>query len=114
MKKIVINACYGGFSLSDAAILQAREWGCQWAIDNPVVGERYQDGSIKHDNMRDFNNPDVERDDEYLVRLVEEMGSKACTRYSKLRIVEIPDDVKWTIDEYDGMESVEEEHRSWR
>lgn len=48
-----------------------------------------------------------------LIKIVEEMGDKASDKLSKLRIIEIPDDVKWEIEEYDGMEWVSEKHRIW-
>ena len=32
---------------------------------------------------------------------------------AELRVIKIPDDVKWYIDEYDGMEWVAEIHRTW-
>lgn len=90
--KIVINRCYGGFGLSPEAILKYTE----------LKGIEYNDfiGS--------------ERNDPILVQLVEEMGSKSCANFSKLKIVEIPDDVEWQIAEYDGSEWVEEKHRTWR
>ena len=55
----------------------------------------------------------IERDDANLVRVVEALGEEADGRCAKLKIVEIPDNVEWVIDEYDGFESVEESHRSW-
>jgi hypothetical protein len=33
--------------------------------------------------------------------------------YAKLKIVEIADDVDWEITNYDGLETVEEKHRTW-
>ena len=33
--------------------------------------------------------------------------------YAELKIVEVPDDVVWEIDEYDGLESISEVHRRW-
>jgi len=33
--------------------------------------------------------------------------------YANLKIVEIPDDVNYYISDYDGMEAVEEAHRTW-
>jgi len=48
-----------------------------------------------------------------LVACVEALGSEANGRFAKLSIVEIPDDVEWEIDEYDGIEQVHEKHRSW-
>jgi len=27
--------------------------------------------------------------------------------------VEVPDDVVWTIENYDGMETIHEKHRTW-
>ena len=32
---------------------------------------------------------------------------------STLKIIEIPDDVDWIIEEYDGNEWVAEKHRTW-
>ena len=54
------------------------------------------------------------RDDPFLVQAVEELGEKANTKISDLKIVEIPDDVEWEIQEYDGSEWVAEKHRVWR
>ena len=34
-------------------------------------------------------------------------------KFSYLKIVEIPDDVEWEIDDYDGIETIHEVHRSW-
>ena len=61
-----------------------------------------------------FSERDIPRDDSVLVAIVEEMGEKANNRYSFLRVVEIPDDVDWYIEEYDGDEWVAERHRTWR
>lgn len=53
------------------------------------------------------------RDHPLLVRLVQEMGEAANDRYAKLRVVEIPDDVDFQIEEYDGNEHIAEKHRVW-
>jgi len=92
MQKIVINACFGGFGLSKKAL----------ALYNKRSG-----------GAHDYSS-DILRDCPHLVRLVEEMGVKAGSTYSQLRIVEIPDDVEWQIEEYDGSEWVAEKHRVWR
>jgi hypothetical protein len=92
MQKIVINACFGGFGLSKKAL----------ALYNKRSGSAH-----------DYTG-DILRDCPHLVRLVEEMGEKAGSSHSRLRIVEIPDDVEWQIEEYDGSEWVAEKHRTWR
>lgn len=84
--KIVINACFGGFGLSEKAVKLLEEKGCDRR---------------------------VERNDPRLVEVVEQLGDEANDRFSKLKVVEIPDDIDWNIDEYDGWESVEEKHRKW-
>jgi hypothetical protein len=91
--KIVINCCHGGFGLSDAAMA---EYTKIKGIDDPH-SHYYR----------------IDRDDPVLVQLVEEMGDTANNRYSELKVVEIPDDVKWTVEEYDGQEWVAEVHRTW-
>ena len=48
-----------------------------------------------------------------LVWVVEELGRAANGRFAKLKIVEVPDGIEWEIDEYDGVESVHEKHRTW-
>jgi hypothetical protein len=33
--------------------------------------------------------------------------------FAELKVVEIPDDVQWQIEEYDGKEWIAEKHRTW-
>lgn len=54
------------------------------------------------------------RDDPFLVQAVEELGGDSGTKISALKVIEIPDDVDWEIEEYDGSEWVSEKHRTWR
>jgi hypothetical protein len=56
---------------------------------------------------------DLKRDDPILIQVVKELGKEANGSCAELEIVEIPDGINWEIDEYDGMERVEEAHRSW-
>jgi hypothetical protein len=41
------------------------------------------------------------------------MAHLANGSFSRLKIVEIPDGVEWTIQEFDGNEWVAEKHRTW-
>ena len=157
--KIVINACYGGFSLSLAGIkrfaeLKGREcyFFSQAGFDgNYTLVEDPYDPSVRsrmflsafdiknptevifggnHKRWNELTNKergkqnklyrkhsigmrDPERNDPDLIKVVEELGEKANGECAKLKIVEIPDGIEWEISEYDGIESVEEKHRSW-
>jgi len=93
IRKIVINKCYGGFGLSEAAERAYKELA---GITDP-----------------DWYHREVARDDPYLVRVVEDLGEKADGSFANLKIVEIPADVNWEIGEYDGVEWVAEVHRTW-
>lgn len=109
--KVVISTCYGGFGLSRKAILRLRELDCQAAKDEVLDGELYKNGKLCeyfHGHMRN-----IDREDPHLVQVVEEMGREADGYYASLKIVEIPDDIKWSIEEYDGMEWVSENHQTW-
>ena len=89
--KIVINTIHGGFSLS------------------PKASQRYKERTGKTIGAY----PDIERNDPDLVAVVEELGDRACGSWSRLKVVDVPDDVDWYIEEYDGKEHVAEQHRRW-
>jgi hypothetical protein len=95
--KIVINTCHGGFSLSE----KAQKLFCRYSM---IEWKNWQE---------DWSYYDIKRDDQYLVRVVEELGDDVNGRFSELKVVDIPDDVEWQIDEYDGLEWVAEKHRIW-
>ena len=91
MPKVVINTCYGGFQLSKEAetILKFR---------NVDVHNLYDCDLRQH--------PDV-------IDVVQSLGALANGPYSELKIIEVPDGVRWHIAEYDGCEWVAEDHRKW-
>ena len=94
MRKIVINAGYGGFRLSEAAE--------HFVLRDARSG--YLDGSLylhRH------------RDNAVLVDCVDKLGKGASGPSAYLAIVEIPADIEWKIFENDGYEWVAEAHRTW-
>jgi len=93
IRYVVINIDWGGFGLSDEAEARYKEL-------TGIADE-------------DFTYYDIERDDPYLVQIVREMGMDANGTYASLKIVEIPGDVEWQVDEHDGREWVAEKHRTW-
>ena len=55
-----------------------------------------------------------DRSNPLLVQVVEELGSEvASSRMAELAVVEIPDGVEYEIDDYDGIETIHEKHRTW-
>lgn len=88
--KVVINKCYGVFGLSEKAY---KYLGIEW----DGYGYGFSD---------DRTNPE-------LIECIESIGEEANGRYADLKVVEIPDDVEWEIEEYDGIEWVSEKHRTW-
>jgi hypothetical protein len=110
--KVVINSDYGGFNLSDEATeLYAKYKGIGLRKEErdpgSVLGADYYVGTEW------FNYREIPRNDEELVRVVSELGEKANGFCASLKIVDIPVDVQWTIEEYDGNEWVAEKHRTW-
>lgn len=96
-QKIVINTCHGGFSISKVA----SDLYCAFA------GVTEADRAAWYDR-------DIARDDPVLIQVLERLGANECSgKYAALRIVEVPDGVKWTVEEYDGKEWVAEVHRTW-
>lgn len=83
--KVVVNNCFGGFRLSQAAFRMLDE------INAPK----------DRDEVYYFDN----RHDSDLVHVVGTLGQEASGESSKLKIVDWPD-VPYKIDEYDGWEKV--------
>ena len=114
--KIVINSSYGAFGLSDEAhtlyaklkgynLIKAECFGYQTFFKNEVKDENLVDDWI------------FDRSDPDLVKVVETLGEKSGHgKRCKLKVVEIPDGIKWYIDnrEQGGGEFIAEEHRTWR
>jgi len=53
------------------------------------------------------------REDQDLINTVKDLGTEANGTCANLKIVEIPNDINYVIDEYDGFETIDEAHRSW-
>ena len=104
--KIVINGCYGGFGISKKCAERMAELGDEQCRE--VIAEIEKTHGKWYSNFYSGgrNNP-------ILVQDVEELGEVANGDYAELVVVEIPDGVEWEIDEYDGIEKIDEVHRSW-
>lgn len=138
--KIVINRKFGGFGLSHAAYEKLIEYGIptrpykqqKRGDDGLYLPEPANDGEVIFDSRVDegdglpalhslrgtpYWDSWIRRDEgrahPLVVRVVEELGEAASGRFADLAVVEIPDGVDWEIDEYDGMETIHEKHRSW-
>jgi len=128
MTKIVYNACYGGFSVSHAAVMRYAEikgitlytqkkygfthyYLCPPEEYDRINAEEQANpvspGRFIRSNEMYFSDRDFERTDPILVQVVEELGDAANGSCAKLRITEVPAGTLYRIDEYDGFESVE-------
>jgi hypothetical protein len=115
--KIVYNACYGGFSLSEAAMrLYAEKKGLPFYVwkDPADLTKQYftadPSGMTEIDNEFDekysLYEHDFKRTDPVLVEVVEELGDKANGSYAKLCMIALPAGTKYRLEEYDGFETV--------
>lgn len=131
--KIVYNACYGGFGLSDKAIRRYAEikritlypednskydFTTYWTKpqeerDNILSSEEFMRASM--DQRQESNEAydsavleprEIERTDPALVQVVEELGKYANSRFSDLQIETLEKGQKYVIDEYDGLETI--------
>lgn len=93
--KVVINKCYGGFSLSIDVIAEYKR--------------RKGSSNYIHPSVYDLS-----RNDKDLIAAIEGVGlERSAGPHASLKIVEIPDDIEWDIEEHDGIEWVAEERRTW-
>lgn len=141
-QEIVINAKHGGFGLSDAAVRRYAELKGltlypekgkyfnlsgydYWVAPITERGGILSDEEFHKASLEDRGRSneayrkvhllpkEIRRDDADLIKVVKELGSSANGKFAKLQIVEIPDEVDWRIEQYDGFEHVAEVHRTW-
>jgi hypothetical protein len=111
--KVAINKQHGGFGLSDKAfekLLELRGIEFEKCENNDYYIKGHLDDNNHFISPYDHYSP---RNDENLISVIEEFGVEANGWAASLKIVEIPNDVEWQIDEYDGWEWVAEKHRIW-
>jgi len=143
VRYVVINTQHGGFGLSPKGIERYLEikglayWPQQNERFGSLIGPTYwlvpkdqqmsePDAETWHAmttterqqynhlyEQQVFSDRDLDRDDTVLVQVVRELGEAANSRFSNLKVVEIPADVEWQIEEYDGREWIAEKHRTW-
>lgn len=112
-RKIVINTSYEDFCVSHAAFLRLRELGQKDALAEVDLGAYWPQAAAPQEPSLNRCGRGIPRDDQHLVRVVEELGRRANGHAAALKVVEIPSDVRWTIEKVGGQERVSEEHRSW-
>jgi hypothetical protein len=119
--KVAINTCFGGFGISNEAFekllarkgVEYQKVPAKFAIRGddsdyylagvPTSDDTYISAYDYYENRADVD----------LIAVIEELGEKANGWAAEIAIVDIPDDVQWHIHEYDGLEHVAENHRTW-
>ena len=100
--KVVINKTYGGFSVTKEVFKELN-------IKRNGYGFLHsKDFGIDSKNSYQY------RTDNRLIKAIQKIGEEASSGdHTELRVISIPDDVEWDIEEYDGAEWVAEAHRCW-
>ena len=89
--KVAYNTCYGGFGLSDEAMVLYEDLRRRLTLSS---GECVHNFGSRHDPL--------------LLEVIDRLGEKANGKYCRIKITEIPDEYAscYQIKEYDGMERV--------
>ena len=141
--KVSINKCHGGYCFSDEATLELLKRGSPVVKLTPydkyygstfeaMISEKEKADKIAKDKaMWSRMNHGVvytddgvvssadrydsgSRHDPILIALIEEWGGKRVSgKCADIQIVEIPDGIKYEIEEYDGREHIAEAHSTW-
>lgn len=107
MVRIILSTSVSGFWFSKIGLKRLAELGYEEAkeyIDSPdeVDGVLYYYGGIN-----------IDRDNPLLLQLVDELGD-SMLEDGKVVVIEIPDDVDWIVDQYEGgQEFIREKSRHW-
>ncbi len=136
--KVVINVQFGGFGLSNKAVMRYAELkGMElypfisktcWDVHRKVYGknpELEEAMFVSYSTVPVVNGEDapegtyftptwdIQRDDPTLISVIGELKKKANGKHATLKVIKIPDGVEWEVEEYDGYEHIAEKHRTW-
>ncbi len=120
--KIVINNCFGGYSLSAKVQTKLIKLGVLVYDSFETVPNKETSlylikkdkDKFNFDNTNYWDNSDEHRTNPILIQAIEEVGlKKSSGMFAELKIIDLPDDVNYQINDYDGHESIHEQHRSW-
>lgn len=136
--KVILNKCYGGFGVSQEAYeLYAKKKGIELfaykleIVSGKPIYKKTDTGSsiFAITFTKDFGDyidlsdgiskkycldlRSNHREDPVLIEVVEELGDRANSPFSKLVVVNIPDDMEYEIDEYDGVEMLHQKVEKW-
>lgn len=115
-KYIVINKQHGGFGLSrEAQLAYLERSNIPYKLvdrDDRHSTQRY--GPHIMVNGQHWYDKMIHRDDPVLVEIVREFGEAGWGEHAALKVIRIPADVDWVIEDYDGKEWVAEVHRIWQ
>lgn len=136
--KVILNKCFGGFHLShEAHMLYAKKKGLTlypyvldystdtyYYTNNPENENEYTihyftknyGDTISFKDAKDeyfLRLNYLYRDDPILVEVVEELGERADGHFADLVVVDIPDNMDYVIDNYDGKETLHQKVQEW-
>lgn len=94
-EKIVINKSYEQFCVSHKAFLRLRELGQQEALRETDHGVYWPHAATPREPSLNQCGALIPRDDEKLVRVVEELRAEANGHCAELKVVSIPAEMKW-------------------
>jgi len=130
--KVAVNKCFGGFRFSKEGyewLMKEKGWTMTtWNKDGDYTDPDAQIVKQTEDPSRPWTMPgsggpeyyfvQSDRDPSFrtnpdIIEAVETLGLKVNDSVANIKITEIPDDIKWHIDDYDGSEHIAEDHRTW-
>lgn len=137
--KILINRQFGGFGVSREVLLKLIKMKSKFVkkettkkyfgkdeVKDLKKFEPYKEGYLQQEFIDDWlvkgkfvfyiddERSNEFRTDKVVIKIVKELGKKANGMCAALEIVEIPDNIEFEIEEYDGLEHIAEKHRTWR
>lgn len=127
VQRVVYNTCFGGFSFNESVVEWVREYesSLKEEYDESDVDE-LAERTLKGEYYNDDSGPKttggildvyISRDNELLADIVShtcEYDGPVDGRCASLSVAEVPDGIEWTINGYDGRETVEEKSRTFR